>query len=185
MTRDNSNASPHALVASISSPGRPAIQIVIGHAPHPLSPYRFQSSCVFPKHAPPTTVYPLLISRLVPRLVLPRLDGRLVPISACSLIPYSLYRPTGSCSSGLAPAPVSSPPISNMKSPSPYPHRPIYPSYSRILVFLYLLYTSHTSYSLYTSIDEPRRTTPRQPSSRRPASRPAASNRESRYETRA
>lgn len=154
MTRDNSNASPHALVPSISSPGRPAIRAAIGHAPHPSSPYRFPSLPQFFKHAPPVVVYLLTHPRLVLRLVLSRLVGRLVHISACPYTPYSLYRPVGSCSSGLAPAPVSSPPTSNMKSPSPYPHHPIYSSYPRILVFLYLLYTSHTSYSLYTLIDE-------------------------------
>lgn len=41
-------------------------------------------------------------SRLVPRLVLSRLAGRLVHISDCLSMPYSLYRPVGSCSSGLA-----------------------------------------------------------------------------------
>lgn len=41
-------------------------------------------------------------SRLVPRLVLSRLEGRLVHISDCQFLPYSLYRPVGPCSLGLA-----------------------------------------------------------------------------------
>lgn len=59
--RGNSNDTQHVLASSRPSyrPGRPVIQAVIGHAPHPSSPYRFPSLPQFFKHATPAVVYSL------------------------------------------------------------------------------------------------------------------------------
>ena len=55
-------------------------------------------------------------------------------------MPYSLYRPVGPCSSGLA-RPRLTAPASNITSSSFHPPHQIYPSYSRILVsFIYIAY---------------------------------------------
>lgn len=91
----------HRLVPSVSSSEA-------SRHPSRNRAHRFPSLRSFPKHATPVVVYSLTYPRLVPRLVLSRLAGRLVHISDRLSIPYSLYRPVGPCSSGLA-LPVSSP----------------------------------------------------------------------------
>lgn len=90
--------------------------------------------------------------RLVSRLVLSRLEGRLVSISNCLIHTVFVISPrrgflVGSYSSRLI-----------ARRSTRHRHRPILiNSYiHRIPVSLYLSYTSHTSYSLYTSIDDPR-----------------------------
>lgn len=138
--RGNSNDTQHVLASSRPSyrPRYPAIRNAM-------------------RHASPIFVYSLSHHRLVLRLVLSRLVERLaiIYIGLCPYMPYSLYRPVGSCSSGLV-RPVSSPGVAHdiaIARITIYIHR--------ILVSLYLLYTSHTSYSLYTLIAEPRRAEPR------------------------
>lgn len=172
--RGNSNDTQHVLASSRPSyrPGRPVIQAVIGHAPHPSSPYRFPSLPQFFKHATPAVVYSLTHHRLVLRLVLSRLAERLaiIYIGLCPYMPYSLYHPVGSCSSGLV-RPVSSLGVAHdiaIARITIYIHHILASLYPCILISLYLLYTSHTSYSLYTSIDEPRHDSQ---AARRPASR--------------
>ena len=152
----------HALVPSVSSPGRPVIRAARRHAPAAsvirlslsIATAVFQST---PRQ--PSSIRYSSSSRHSSR-----------PISSRRASRSYLYRLVHTCRirytvpSDLARrvlfATVSSPGVAHdiaiALSTSPHPYHPIYPSYSRILVSLYLLYTSHTSYSLYTSIDETR-----------------------------
>lgn len=95
-------------------------------------------------------------------------------------MPYSLYRPVGSCSSGLIRS-VSLPiisPASHTASSSSHPYHPIYPLYSCIFVsFIYIAYIIFIIYINRRDMISP--TPIIQIKQRRPASRPAASNRAS------
>lgn len=141
----------------------------------------------FSKHATPAVVYSLTHPRLVPRLVLSRLAGRLVPISACSYMPYSLYRPVGSCSSGLV-RPASSPGVAHdIASPSPSPassYISIISSYSCIFVsFIYIAYIIFIIY--IHRRDMMSRTPIHKQAPSRPASRPVRLESNKRHEARA
>lgn len=123
--------------------------------------------------------------RLVPRLVLSRLVGRLVHISACPYMPYSLYRPVRSCSSGL----VRSRLIAQRSTQRRYRHTNIIPYIHRILVSLYsCIFYIHRIHHIHyihqsTRHDEPHADI--QTSSRRPASRPVRLESNERHEARA
>ena len=184
MKRDKNN-DEHALASSRPSyrPRHPVILTAIRHT-HCLFAYRFPLPGLFTKHATPTVVYPLSHSRLVPRLVLSRLVGRLVHISACPYMPYSLYRPVRSCSSGL----VRSRLIAQRSTQRRYRHTNIIPYIHRILVSLYsCIFYIHRIHHIHyihqsTRHDEPHADI--QASSRRPASRPVRLKSNERHEAR-
>lgn len=178
MIRDKNN-DEHAITSSRPShcPRRPAIRAAIGHAPAAVISLSLSIAPAVFQARPAGRCLSATHSRLVPRLVLSRLAGRLVHISDCLSMPYSLYRSVGLCSSGLA--------RSRLIVRRRYRHINIILYIHRILVFLYpcifYIYRMHHIHYIHSSTrhDEPR---PDSQVARRPASRPVRLESNERHE---
>lgn len=176
MIRDKNN-DEHAITSSRLShcPRRPAIRAAIGHAPAAVISLSLSIAPAVFQARPAGRCLSATHSRLVPRLVLSRLEGRLVSISACLSTPYSLYRPVGPCSSGLArPRLIARRRICHRNHPIliiSYTHRILVSLYPCIF-YIYRIHHIHYIHSS-TRHDEPRHNIQASTT----ASRPAVSNR--------
>lgn len=176
MRRSNSNAAPHAIASSRPShrPRRPAIRAAIGHAPAAVISLSLSIAPAVFQARPAGRCLSATHSRLVPRLVLSRLEGRLVSISACLSMPYSLSRSVGLFSSGLTRLRLIAPAL-NMTSPSS-PSSSSYISIVSLYPYIFYIYRIHHIHYIHSSTrhDELRHNSQ---VARRSASRPATSNR--------
>ena len=155
MIRDKNN-DEHAITSSRPShcPRRPAIRAAIGHAPAAVISLSLSIAPAVFQARPAGRCLSATHHRLVSRLVLSRLAERLVHISDCLSMPYSLYRSVGPCSSGLA--------HSRLIARRRYHHIHIIRYIHRILVSLYscifYIHRIHHIHYIHSSTrhDEPR-----------------------------